>query len=372
MKQMDEKDNIALLFDRAYIDTQPCYFELATQLANSGFHVDLYMIFKSNNHLPFFENQGIRVLPFPDSVFQKAEYWSKIIYAKDRKYKAIIGTPVRGAWVAYKTAKIQRIPYYYFADELIEQLVMGNSPRNQKKMEQRNYLANKHAIASISLGEERYNIQKTLNKIEYPHDKIIIPNAQAGPAKKLKSNFFRDYFNIEDRKPILLYAGTLDWNLAKRLYEETKNYGERDYHLVFHARTLGLMGEKNHPFIKISNVPLPGSILNYAISSADMGLALYDKNSIGELRNAFTGGKIGTYLKNELPIITGNAENLRFYEERKVGVYWDGETSFDEIALKGIRNMESNRKNIPAFYRENLQYEIFFEGFKAHLRRSIK
>ena len=372
MKQIDEKESIALIFDRAYIDTQPCYVELATQLANSGFHVDLYMLIKSNNHLPFFENQAIRILPFPDSLFQKAEYWSKIIYAKDRKYKAIIGTPVRGAWTAYKTAKIQRIPFYYFADELIEQLIIGSTSDVQKNLEKRNYIANRKAVASIALSEERFSIQKILNKIDYPHEHIIIPNAQSGDAKRIKSNYFRDFFNIEDRKPILLYAGTLDWSLAKKIYEETKNYGERDYHLVFHARTLGLMGKKNHPFIKISNVPLPGSILNYAISSADIGLALYDKNVNGEIRNGFTGGKIGTYLKNELPIIAGSAENLRFFEEKKVGVYWDGETSFDEIASRGINNMEISRKNISTFYRENLQYEFFFEHFKAHLQKSIK
>jgi len=372
MKGTDEIERIALIYDRGYIDTQPCYMELAAQLANNGFHVDLYMLIQTNNHLPFFENQTIRILPFPDSVFQKAEYWSKIMYAKDRKYKAIIGTPVHGAWVAYKTAKIQGIPYYYFADELIEQLIIGSPPVVQRKLEKRNYLANRKAIASITLGEERYNIQKKLNKIDYPHEHIIIPNAQSGSAKKVKSNYFRDIFNIEDRKPILLYAGTLHWNLAKRIYEETKNYGERDYHLIFHARTLGLMGEESHPFIKISNMPLPGSILNYAISSADIGLALYDKNVTGEIRNAFTGGKIGTYLKNELSVIAGTAENLRFYEEKNVGVYWDGESSFEEIAIRGIENMEINRKNIPAFYREHLQYELFFEHFKAHLRRSIK
>ncbi len=372
MKRTDEIERIALLFDRAYIDTQPCYMEFAIQLAKNGYNVDLYMRIQSNNHLPFFENQAIRILPFPDSIFQKTEYWTKIFYAKDRKYKAIIGTPVGGAWTAYKTAKIQRIPYYYFADELIEHLIIDHSPVLQKKLDKRNYLANKNAVASIALGEQRFFIQKTLNRIDYPHEHIIVPNAQSGNSQKLKSNYFRDFFNIEDRKPILLFAGTLEWNLAKRIYEETKNYGERDYHLVFHARTLGLMGEKNHPFIKISNIPLPGSILNYAISSADIGLALYDKNFTAELRNGFTGGKIGTYLKNGLTIIAGNAEDLRFYEEKRVGVYWDGESSFDEIATKAIANMENDRKNIPAFYRENLQYEFFFEGFISHLLKTTK
>lgn len=360
------------MFDRAYIDTQPCYMEMPIQLANSGFQVDLYMHIRSNNHQPFFENQAIRILPFPDSVFQKAEYWSKIIYSKDRKYQAIVGTPVDGAWVAFKTAKIQRIPFYYFADELVAHIIINSKDSVQKKLAKRNYLANKSAVASIVLGEERYRDQKKLNRISYPHEYIVVPNSQSGDAKRIKSNYFRDFFNIEDRKPILLFAGTLDWNLAKKIYEETKSYGERDYHLVFHARTLGLMGEKNHPFIKISNIPLPGTMMNYAISSADMGLALYDKTLAQEVMNGFTGGKIGTYLKNELPIIAGNVESLKYYEEKRVGVYWDGACSFDEIAQNGIKNIESMRKNIAAFYKVNLQYEVFFENFKSHLLKTIK
>src|SRR6266702_4286251 len=80
----------------------------------------------------------------------------------------------------------------------------------------RNYKSNRYAAATISLGEERYQVQKQLNKIDYPHDYIVIPNAPSGDAVKLRSNYFRDIFHIEDRKPILLFAGTLNWNLAKK------------------------------------------------------------------------------------------------------------------------------------------------------------
>jgi hypothetical protein len=365
-------NKIALLFDRAYIDAHPCFTELANHLAINGFLVDLFMFIKSNNHHPFFENQNIQMLPFPDSKFQKAEYWSKIMYSKDRKYCAAFGTPVQGAWVAYKTAKIQRIPYYYLADELIEQIIANSPLAIQEKLEKRNYLANRNAAASIALSEERYQIQKISNKISYSHDHIVIPNSQSGNSKRIKSNYFRDYFDIEDRKPILLFAGTLDWILAKRIFEETKNYGERDYHLIFHSRTLGMMGEENHPFIKMSKVPLPGMMLNYALSSADIGLALYDKRSIAETRNAFTGGKIGTYLKNELPLIVGNAAELKIFEKEGVGKFWEGEGAFDEVAYQSITNIEKYRKNISDFYKRNLQYEFFFEELKNHIMKSIR
>ena len=363
---------IALLIDRAYIDTQACYMELPIQLANNGFHVDLYMPMHSNNHLPFFESQAIRLLPFPDSAFQRAEYWSKILYAKDRRYKAIIGTPVRGAWVAYKSAAAQKIPYYYFADELLEHLIKDKTDALKKILIKQNYIANKKSVASLSLGEERYIIQRKQNSIDFPHDYIILPNAQAGDAIKLKSNYYRDIFNLEDRKPILLFAGTLGWNLARKIYEETKTYSDKDYHLIFQSRTLGMMGENNHPFIKISTNPIPSSMMNYALGSADIGMALYDKESVHETNNGITGGKIGTYLKNGMPVIAGSAENLRLFEEKNVGVYWDGISSFDEIANKAIQNMETSRQFIPAFYKENLQYEFFFEKLKSHLNALIK
>jgi hypothetical protein len=362
---------IALLFNRAYIDTQPSFMEIPTQLAASGFQVDLYMLMKSNNHLPFFENQAIRILPFPDSAFQKAEYWSKILYAKDRRYKALIGMPIQGAWVAYKTASIQKIPYYYFADELLEHLIKGYTGAAKDKLIKKNYIANKKAAATLTLGDERFNIQKEQNKIDYNHTHFVLPNAQAGPAVKLRSNYFRDVFNIEDRKPIFLFAGTLNWNLAKRIYEETKSYSEKDYHLIFQSRTIGLMSDERHPFIKISATPIPSSMMNYAVSSADIGLALYDRESIHETNNGFTGGKIGTYLKNGLPLIAGSADNLKIFEEEKVGDYWDGKTSFDQIATQAIGNIHLNRVQIPDFYKKHLQFEIFFERFKDHLLKSI-
>jgi hypothetical protein len=363
---------IALLFDRTYIDAHYCFSELAIRLADSGYSVDLYYIRDTVNYQPFFENPNIRLLPFPQSRFEFLEYWSKIMYSKDRKYDAIIATPIKGAWLAYQTARLRKVPYYYLADELLDHLVDGLSLGKYKKEVRKNYLSNKNAIATIALGEDRYSIQKGLNRIDFPHDHIVIPNAPAGKATRLRSHYFADLFQIEDRKPIILFAGTLDWRLAKKIYEETKNYGEKNYHLIFHTRSTGKIQKSDHPFIKISSVPLPAGMVNYAVSSADIGLALYDKNSEHETRNGITAGKIGTYLKNELPLIAGSAENLKIFEQEKVGTYWDGNSPFDSVANKAINNLEVHRKYIPEYYKRNLQYEIFFEDLKKHLSKIIK
>jgi hypothetical protein len=132
------------------------------------------------------------------------------------------------------------------------------------------------------------------------------------------------------------------------------------------------MGESKHPFINISTIPIPSSMMNYAVSSADIGLALYDGESVHETNNGFTGGKIGTYLKNGLPLLAGSAANLKIFDEQKVGNYWDGKTGFDQVARQAISLMDTNRKNIPAFYRDHLQYEFFFVKFKEHLLKTIR
>jgi hypothetical protein len=364
-------NRIALLFDRTYIDAQHCFMEPAIQFAKKGFGVDLYMVATRGNHSPFFEDQNIRILPFPISKVQRADYWSKIFYSRDRKYKAIIGTAGAGAWVAYKTAKIQKIPYYYLADELIAHLANSTGAGNRNAIVKKDLIANRYAAATIALGQERYEEQKQLNKITYPHEYFVIPNAPSGDAIKLKSNYYRDVFNIEDRKPILFFAGTLHWLLAQKIFQETKTYSDRPYHIVFQTRTVGLM-EKEHPFIKMSQLPIPSIMMNYAVSSTDIGLALYDKNSEQESRNGFTGGKIGTYLKNQLPLIVGSVENMRFFEENQVGLYWNGETAFDEIAIEAINNMQRYKENIPAFYKANMQYEYFFEKLYKHVLSNIK
>ena len=75
--------------------------------------------------------------------------------------------------MAYKTAIIQKIPFYYFADELLEHLLKGNVGSKRNVMIRENFIANKKAIASIALGKDRYSVQKQQNKIDYPHEYFI-------------------------------------------------------------------------------------------------------------------------------------------------------------------------------------------------------
>lgn len=362
---------VALFFDRSYVDAHFCFTELAKHLADSGYLVDLYHLANPYNPPPVFYNDKIRVFNFPQSKFQKTEFWIKIKFYKDFKYSVVFGTPVKGVWLAYKVAKSQKIPLIYLADEIINPETKFFDGFDYVKDKKKDIIANKYAIATIALSEKRYLYQKRVNSLPDNHKYFIIPNAPAGRVEKLKSNYFRDIFNITDDKPIVLFIGSIYWKLAKKIFEQTKNYKDKNYHIIFHGRSKNQMGNEPHPFIKISNTPLPSYMTNYAFSSADIGLVLYDKNSSHESENGETGGKIGTYLKNKLPVIAGNLDVLKTFEQNKVGIFWDGEEDIDKLINEILSTKTDLAANIPHFYETNYNYSNYFKLLKNFLNEIV-
>ncbi len=363
---------IALFFDRPYVDAHFCFTELARNLAERNFQVDLYHIPNPYNLSPGFLNDEIRVKQFPISKTQKLDFFLKALFTDKLKYDAIIGTPINGAVMGARIAKREKIPFFYLADEIFDPLTKYHSIANWEKAKRLDIAANNKAAASIALGEERYKYQKKVNHLPDSLPYFVIPNSPSGEVKKLQSSYFRDIFEIKDSKPIVLFIGTLGWNLAKLIYERTKEYRDKEYHLIFHGRTKGLMGDGNaHPFIKVSGQPLPSTLLNYAVSSADLGLVLYDKTIPQEQNNGWTGGKIGTYFKNGLPVIAGNLEQFKVFEEKNIGTFWDAKVEIDLIIKNTLNKITTLQKNIPDFYAEHYQYETFFDRFYSFLLKKI-
>lgn len=361
---------IALFFDRYYIDAHACFTELIKHLVETGYHIDLYYHANPYNPPPVFYDDRIRLFQIPTLKYHFVEFWGKMRLMKEKKYTATIGTPINGAWLAHKVSKQQNIPMFYLADEIFDPEVRYHEVDNWDEAKKKDITANKAATATIALGEERYQYQKKVNGLNENHRYFIIPNTWAGEVKKRRSCYFRDFFNIDDKKPIVLFIGTLNWKLAQKIMETTRHLDpeETPYHIVFHGRSVGMMGEDKHEFIKISRLPLPSYLMGYAVSSADIGLVLYDKDIEQERNNAWTGGKIATYLKNQLPVIAGNVDEFRRFEQARIGLYWDGEEPIDKMIRQMIKQMPAMSARIPAYYKQHLEYSQYFSVFEHFLK----
>ncbi|MBY0427285.1 MAG: hypothetical protein K2Q22_16740, partial [Cytophagales bacterium] len=298
---------VGLFFDRTYVDAHYCFTELARKLSESGYYVDLYYISNPSNPSPTFFSDKIRVLDFPVSRFSKIDFWYKTLLTNDRKYSLVIATPIFGLLLAQQVAYLQKIPLYYLADEVFDPDIQWHYIKNFDKVKAQEKRINQFCAGTLALGDLRYAYQKQVNQLPDAHRHFILPNSSSGPAERIQTNFLRDLLGLHDEKPIVLFIGTMHWKLAKGVWEEARNYSEQPFHLVFHMRTVGLNKDfEKHPFIHYSGLPMPQYLMNYLVSSASIGLVLYDKEDPKEARNGWTGGKIGTYLKNCIPLIAGN------------------------------------------------------------------
>jgi len=363
---------IALFFDRFYIDAHACFTELAKQLVESGYHIDLYYDANPYNPPPVFFDDRIRLFQIPTLTYHQVEFWAKMMTMKSKQYTATVGTPINGAWMAYKVAKYQKIPMFYLADEIFDPEMKNHKVENWEEAKKRDLAANSYASATLALGENRFQYQKKVNGLKDGHRYFVLPNAWAGEAKKLRSRYFRDILGINDEFPIVLFIGTIGWQLAKQVFEETKSFGAKPYHIVFHGRSIGMMHDGEHPFIHLSRLPLPSYLLQYAVSSADFGLALYDKNNPQDKNNGWTGGKISTYLKSQLPLIAGNLDEFKAFEDNNIGVYWDGVESIHNPIMKAISKKEILTNSIPDFYKKNMEYSQFYKDFEFFLNSITK
>lgn len=361
---------VGLFFDRTYVDAHYCFTELARKFAENGYAVDLYYTATSSNSTPTFFNEKIRVLEFPVSNFAKIEFWYKNILTKDRKYDLLIATPIFGLLLAQQVAYFQKIPLYYLADEVFDPEIQWHYIKNFDKVKAEEKRINQTCAGTIALGELRYEYQKKINDLPEAHPHFVLPNAPSGPAERIKTNFLRDLVGIQDDKPIVLFIGTMYWKLAQKVWEEARNYKDENFHMVFHMRTVGLTKDfEKHPFIHYSGLPMPQYLMNYLVSSASLGLVLYEKEDPKEARNGWTGGKIGTYLKNCMPLIAGNQDIFKHFEENGIGKFWDGRSEILPLINETLNISDSLSKNIPAFYEKEYAYDQFFPAFLKHVEK---
>jgi hypothetical protein len=72
--------------------------------------------------------------------------------------------------------------------------------------------------------------------------------------------------------------------------------------------------------VRFATEILPASLLDHAVSSADVGLALYDSSCMNNRLMSTASGKVALYLKNGLPVIATRDGGFDWIEQQGCGV----------------------------------------------------
>jgi len=352
------RPKIALLTNRPYIDAHYCFRNAVEELLAAGWDVDLYMMHSSNHPLPKFDSRGTRIFFTPSSKRETVFFLLKLLLLPDRCYHAIIATPQWGLFWGAHAARWRRTPLICLSDEVYPW--NERQTPSMKKWKARETWAHQRCAFTIALSEKRFELCRLENCLPKDHRFFVVPNAPSGPPQRLKSDYLRKKLKIPDEKKILLHCGGGSWHLLRALVSNPNLIGE-NHVLVVHGRYEGsLDGLMESDRVKLSRQVVPSNMMDQLISSADIGLALYSQDCAEEIRNGPTAAKLGAYLKNELPIIGGNLESLRWIERKKCGAWISKLEDLSGAAKKVVENYNLHAANAARVFERDFEFTKHF------------
>jgi hypothetical protein len=182
--------------------------------------------------------------------------------------------------------------------------------------------AHRQCAFTIALSGERGAYLRELNRLPDDHPIFIVPNAPTGPARRVESRYYRDLFDLPKERPVALHAGGMGWKPLEDLIAHAERWEETGAPvLVCQARLPSQMRSRiGQGGVRFAAATLPSSLLDYAVSSADVGLALYDSVKENDRLMGTASGKLCQYLKNGIPVITTDLPCFEWVEREQCGL----------------------------------------------------
>lgn len=312
---------ILVLHPSGHLDRAPSIKYLSLILAKEiGFRVEVLTLHNITAPKPAIAHPNVMVrnMPWLQQSFFEPIFkvminflpWALMPYLRGR-YDCIIGTGIRGLYIGAALTLIRRVPLVYHSLELYPSWERDSFLQRIAKAIER--WANCRCTLTIIQDELRASLLSKDNMVSL--DRIVLmPNAPPGKASLNKSTFLRERFNIPTDKKILLFAGTIfaRWAPTLSLVHKARQWPDK-WVLVLHSNASvdkeflnRFRSADPNERVVLSCDPLPSDQLRELVSSADIGLAIYEPTDDNMLNMGLSSGKIAEYLKSGLPIVISN------------------------------------------------------------------
>jgi hypothetical protein len=356
---------VAFVIEHAYVDALACFREPIKYFAARGFEVDVYLRMTPFHPVPNFNDPLVRLIPIDVSKAGAARLVARLVRSR---YAVIMTVPQWSLYWSTVAGRLSGTPVAYISDELIvdEELTTAS----QHKWKARERRAHRRCAFSIALSTERAELLRRINGLPESHPIYVVPNAAPGPAERVTSHYYRDVLGLPPERPIVLHAGGMGWAPAEALAAAASSWHADGPAIVFQGRLPEQMRDRrSEGAVYYSPTTLPAALLDYAVSSADVGLALYEDHKTNDRYMGTASGKLCLYMKNALPVITTRLDCFDWVEAAGCGVRI---ASMDELpaAVRAIRDgYDGYVCNVRRFYDTNLDFSRAFVPVAAHVDR---
>jgi hypothetical protein len=358
---------VAFVVPHPYVDALACFRAPILWLSDRGWHVDLYTTLSAEHPAPFFDRDTVTLVPIRQSRRGVVDLLTRLVTARPG-YRAIVTVPQWALHYCVKAATVTGVPVGCISDELKSDAEATSDEARRWRARERH--AHQQCRWTVALSAERADFIRRENRLPDSHPVFVVPNATPGPAVRQASTYYRDRLRLGADARILLHAGSLWWPRAKELATVGSTWSN-GWTVVFQTRLrLGDNGWHDSGRVHFAREVLPSSLLDYAVSSASIGLALYDESSANNRLMGTASGKVALYLKNGLPVIATRAGGLEWIEQEGCGVCVGDVREIPSAAERIWANYAETAAKAAAFHDRSLDFSTHFRAV-AELMASL-
>lgn len=349
---------VAFVVPHPYVDSLACFREPIRLLSENGWQVDLYTVLSPIHPAPFFGRDNVLLVPLKISRAGALDLVRRLTFHRP-KYRFIVTVPQWGLHYSAMAARLAGIPMGCISDEItVEAEATTRKQRHWKVRERR---AHQRCRWTIALSQDRADFIRQENRLGAGHRMFVVPNAEAGGSQRVDSRYFHDVLGLASNQRVLLHAGSLWWRGAEALIQSARSW-TGDWVVVFQGRFAAHPnGCRDSAQVRFMPHVLPAALLGYAVSSASIGLALYDDSQMVNNRLIGTAsGKVSLYMKNGLPVIATRAGGFDWIEREQCGVCVSSVAEIPSAADRIWGEYDRYARNVQSYYDANLEFAIRF------------
>jgi hypothetical protein len=362
---MSRRRAAAFVISHPYVDALACFREPILRLAEEGWDVDLYTSLSSLHPPPAFGVENVTLVPLTMSRAGAAGLIARLA-ARRPRYDWLFTVPQWSLHYASVAASLAGIPMVCLSDELSSD---GEAlSAEQQRWRAREAHAHRKCAFTIALSEERGEFIRRENRLGAAHSIFVVPNAGSGPARRLPSRYYQDTLGIDPGKRVVVHAGSWWWKRQFPALETAPQTWNGKTVLVFQGRLANHLGaHATHPNVRVSDTVLPAALMDYAVSSATVGLALYDSATENNRLMGTASGKVLLYLKNMLPVIVTKHRSFDWIEREGCGVLIESPDEIEGAVNRISAEYDRYTGNVRRFYDERLDFNRTFTPVLARL-----
>ena len=291
------------------------------------------------------------------------------------KYQCFIGIEKKGLIWAGILSQMYKCPLIYYSLELY----LEDHPGVKGYYYLRNAEKKYHRLCGATIIQDRLRAKALLKYNDIGSTNLIyLPISMSGDFVEKKSTFLEKKYKISEAKKLLLYYGLIQDERFSADLVRIANCLRDDTLLVLHgygnqAYLAYLQSIADIDRVVFSFDFVPEEQIIDVISSAAIGLALYEDTNSNDRLSAFSSVKVAYYMQCGVPVIAFNSESFR----ELMNSYKCGEliNSIDEIPQKVekiLNDYESYKEQAFMAFRRFYDFDENFRKFKLAFDDFIK